>query len=400
MNVNPSVLAEFQNGCIEILPASDLEKKLLKNKPLTIKAGFDPTAPDLHLGHTVLLNKLRQFQDYGHDIVFLVGDFTASIGDPTGKNATRLPLSAEAIIENTKTYEQQVFKILDPKKTRTVFNSHWLNNLNASEIIQLASTYTVARMLERDDFSKRYAAGQAIAIHEFLYPLLQAYDSVMLKADIELGGSDQKFNLLMGRELQKHFSMEPQVVLMMPLLEGVDGIKKMSKSLNNYIGINEDPENIFGKLMSISDELMWKYIDILSNKPISEIKKLKFAVSEGFNPKDVKIDFAWEITARFHGAALADSAKQAFITRFQQRLLPENMPEETLNCDGDLQIVYILKTLAVTKSTSEAIRLINQCAVKVDGERVTNASARLTSNQTYIIQVGKRRIVKVHLALN
>lgn len=392
-----SIIEELKRGCIEILPEQDLEKKLLKKIPLVIKAGFDPTAPDLHLGHTVLLNKIRQFQELGHRIVFLIGDFTAQIGDPTGKNVTRLPLTPEAILENTKTYEQQVFKILDPVKTDVIFNSEWLNPLSSSDLIRLASSYTVARMLERDDFHKRYTNGQPIAIHEFLYPLLQGYDSVQLKADIELGGVDQKFNLLMGRELQKQLHMEPQVIMMMPLLEGLDGVKKMSKSLDNYIGIQETASSMFGKIMSISDELMWRYIDLLSFMPLTEVLHLKQQVQEGLNPRDVKINFAKEIVTRFHDASQASAVHQAFIERFQKGIIPDDLLEIAVNCQNSIQIIHIMKNVGLTKSTSESIRLINQGAVKVDGERVSDISAVLNTNHTYIIQVGKRRIAKIHL---
>ncbi|SPX61849.1 tyrosyl tRNA synthetase [Legionella feeleii] len=364
---------------------------------LTIKAGFDPTAPDLHLGHTVLLNKLRQFQLIGHKVIFLIGDFTAMIGDPTGKNVTRMPLSQEEVIENAKTYQQQVFKILDPEKTTVAFNSEWMGRLNAADLIRLAATHTVARMLEREDFSKRYSTGQPIAIHEFLYPLVQGYDSVVLKADIELGGTDQKFNLLMGRELQKHYGYEPQVVMMTPLIEGLDGVKKMSKSLNNYIGISEPAETMFGKIMSISDELMWRYIDLLSFKSSSEIQQTKKAVSEGLNPRDVKIDLAKELIARFHDTTQAEIAHQAFIERFQKGTIPDDLVEQTISCEGSIVMAQLLKQLNLTKSTSESIRLTNQGAVKLDSERVTDAAMTLNAGQSYVIQVGKRRIAKVRL---
>lgn len=392
-----SVYAELKRGCEEILPEQELEKKLLKSQPLIIKAGFDPTAPDLHLGHTVLLNKLRQFQLYGHKVIFLIGDFTARIGDPTGKNVTRMPLSEEAVIENSKTYQQQVFKILDPDKTTVAFNSKWLGTMSAADLIRLAATHTVARMLERDDFNKRYTSEQPIAIHEFLYPLVQGYDSVMLKADVELGGTDQKFNLLMGRELQKHYGQEPQVIMMTPLIEGLDGVKKMSKSLNNYIGISEPAEMMFGKIMSISDELMWRYIDLLSFKTVAEIAAVKKAVIDGLNPRDVKIDLAKELIARFHNIEEAEKAHQAFIERFQKGEIPDDILEQTIICSGSIGIAQLLKQLDLTKSTSEAIRLAGQGAVKLDGERVTDASIQLPAGQTHIIQVGKRRIAKVHL---
>ncbi|WED43322.1 tyrosine--tRNA ligase [Legionella cardiaca] len=392
-----SVYSELKRGCEEILPEQELEKKLQKSQPLIIKAGFDPTAPDLHLGHTVLLNKLRQFQLFGHKVIFLIGDFTARIGDPTGKNVTRMPLDEKAVVENAKTYQQQVFKILDPEKTTIAFNSQWLGNMSAADLIRLAATHTVARMLERDDFNKRYTSEQPIAIHEFLYPLVQGYDSVVLKADVELGGTDQKFNLLMGRELQKHYGQEPQVIMMTPLIEGLDGVKKMSKSLNNYIGISEPAEMMFGKIMSISDELMWRYIDLLSFKSGAEIAAVKKAVNEGLNPRDVKIDFAKEIITRFHDISEAEKAHQAFIERFQKGEIPDDIAEQTIVCSEPIGIAQLLKQLDLTKSTSEAIRLTGQGAVKLDGERVTDAFMTLPAGQTHIIQVGKRRIAKVHL---
>ncbi|KTD22116.1 tyrosyl tRNA synthetase [Legionella lansingensis] len=389
--------AELKRGCEEILPEQELEKKLQKSEPLIVKAGFDPTAPDLHLGHTVLLNKLRQFQLYGHKIIFLIGDFTARIGDPSGRNVTRKPLSDEAIVENAKTYQQQVFKILDSQKTTIAFNSKWLANMTAADLIRLAATYTVARMLERDDFHKRFTSEQPIAVHEFLYPLIQGYDSVVLKADIELGGTDQKFNLLMGRELQKHYGQEPQVIMMTPLIEGLDGVKKMSKSLNNYVGISEPPDMMFGKLMSISDELMWRYVDLLSFKSAAEIAAIKKAVQEGLNPRDVKIDLAKELIARFHDKEQAEMAHQAFIERFQKGEIPEDIEEQTVVCSGSIGVAQLLKQLDLTKSTSESIRLTGQGAVKLDGERITDPFMILQAGQTHILQVGKRRIAKVHL---
>lgn len=397
MRIEKSVCEELFRGCEEILPEAKIEKKLQKNKPLIIKAGFDPTAPDLHLGHTVLLNKLRQFQQFGHQVIFLIGDFTAMIGDPTGKNVTRMPLSQDAVKENAKTYQEQVFKILDPEKTKVTFNSEWMGKMNAADLIRLAATHTVARMLERDDFSKRYSTEQPIAIHEFLYPLVQGYDSVALKADIELGGTDQKFNLLMGREMQRHFGIEQQLIMMTPLIEGLDGVKKMSKSLNNYIGINESPDSMFGKIMSISDTLMWRYIDLLSFKSISEIANSKKAVEEGLNPRDVKIEFAKEIIARFHDKDQANLAEEAFIARFQKGAIPEDLEECSIICDGPMVIANLLKQLDLTKSTSESMRLASQGAIKVNGERITNASQELPHGHTYIIQVGKRRIAKVRL---
>lgn len=388
---------ELQRGCEEILPAQEFTIKLLKGKPLVIKAGFDPTAPDLHLGHTVLLNKLRQFQQFGHHVVFLIGDFTAMIGDPTGKNVTRMPLTKEAVLENAKTYEEQVFKILDPQKTTVRFNSEWMGKMDAADLCRLAATHTVARMLERDDFSKRYTSGQPIAIHEFLYPLVQGYDSVALKADIELGGTDQKFNLLMGRELQKHYGQEPQVIMMTPLIEGLDGIKKMSKSLNNYIGITDTPENMFGKIMSISDELMWRYMDLLSFKSGEEINQVKKSVEDGLNPRDVKIDLAKELIARFHDQDKASAAHLSFIERFQKGEIPADLPEQIVTSTDQLSFAQLLKQLNMTKSTSEAIRLAGQGAIKVNGERITDVTQLCDFEKTIIIQVGKRKIGKVRL---
>jgi tyrosyl-tRNA synthetase len=397
MIVEDSVCSELMRGCEEVLPQHELEKKLQKGISLKIKAGFDPTAPDLHLGHTVLLNKLRQFQQYGHEVIFLIGDFTALIGDPTGKNATRMPLSEETVIENAKTYQNQVFKILDPDKTTVAFNSNWLGKFSAVDLIRLAATHTVARMLERDDFNKRYVSGQPIAIHEFLYPLLQGYDSVALKADVELGGTDQKFNLLMGRELQKHYGLEPQVVMMTPLIEGLDGVKKMSKSLDNYIGINEPAVDMFGKIMSVSDELMWRYIDLLSFKTGKEIQQLKQSVEQGVNPRDIKIDFAKEIVTRFHDQAQAENMHREFIERFQKGIIPEDLEELIISIDASVNLSQLLKQLELTTSTSESIRLVKQGAVKINGEKVSDPALTLPLGQTYIIQVGKRRIAKVLL---
>jgi tyrosyl-tRNA synthetase len=397
MIVEDSVCSELMRGCEEVLPQQELEKKLQKGTPLKIKAGFDPTAPDLHLGHTVLLNKLRQFQQYGHEVIFLIGDFTAMIGDPTGKNVTRMPLSQETVIENAKTYQEQVFKILDPQKTTVAFNSQWLGQFTAVDLIRLAATHTVARMLERDDFNKRYNSGQPIAIHEFLYPLLQGYDSVALKADVEFGGTDQKFNLLMGRELQKHYGLEPQVVMMMPLIEGLDGVKKMSKSLDNYIGINEPASDMFGKIMSISDELMWRYIDLLSFKTGREIQELKDSVTQGANPRDVKIEFAKEIIIRFHDQAQAEQAHKEFIERFQKGVIPEDLEEFTIINDDSLSLAQLLKQMNLTQSTSESMRMVKQGAVKIDGEKAEDPALVLASGKSYVIQVGKRRIAKLHL---
>jgi tyrosyl-tRNA synthetase len=397
MSEKNTVYKELLRGVEELLPEHEFIKKLQTGKSLKIKAGFDPTAPDIHLGHSVLLNKLRQFQQFGHEVVFLIGDFTAMIGDPTGKNAARLPLSPEAILENAKTYQAQAFKILDPEKTIIRFNSEWLASMSSADLIRLAATNTVARMLERDDFNKRYTQGLPIAIHEFLYPLIQGYDSVALKADVECGGTDQKFNLLMGRELQKHFGQEPQVVMMTPLIEGLDGVKKMSKSLNNYIGITEPSEMMFGKLMSISDELMWRYIELLSFKTSAEIEGVKKAVDDGFNPRDVKLDFAKEIVTRFHDKAQAEMACQAFLERFQKKLIPENLELQTLYCESTTPFFQVLKMSGLVQSTSEALRMIKQGAVKVDGEKISNGALCLELGNTYIVQVGKQRVAKLLL---
>lgn len=397
MIVEDSMCSELVRGCEEVLPQHELEKKLQKGIPLKIKAGFDPTAPDLHLGHTVLLNKLRQFQQFGHEVIFLIGDFTAMIGDPTGKNVTRLPLSQDTVLENAKTYQEQVYKILDPVQTRVVFNSQWLAQFNAVDLIRLAATHTVARMLERDDFNKRYTSNQPIALHEFLYPLLQGYDSVALKADIEIGGSDQKFNLLMGRELQKHYGFEPQVVMMTPLIEGLDGLKKMSKSLGNYIGINEPATEMFGKLMSTSDELMWRYINLLSFKTGKEIEALKSSVLQGANPRDIKIDFAKEIVTRFHDQKQAEKVHIEFIERFQKGAIPEDLEEQHLMVQSGTSLAQLLKQANLTSGTSESMRLIKQGAVKINGSKIEDPSVELSLGQTYIIQVGKRRIAKLRL---
>lgn len=391
------IMQELLRGTAEVLPHDGLLEKLKLNRPLRIKAGFDPTAPDLHLGHTVLLNKLRQFQQFGHEVIFLIGDFTAMIGDPTGKNVTRAPLDRAAVIENAKTYQQQVFKILDPQKTTIAYNSEWFGQMSAQELIQLAQHSTVARMLERDDFSKRFRDEQPIAIHEFLYPLIQGYDSVALKADVECGGTDQKFNLLMGRELQKQANLSQQVVMMTPIIEGLDGVKKMSKSLDNYIGIQESPEAMFGKLMSISDILMWRYIDLLSFKTLDEIEKIKQDVESGRNPRDVKIEFAKEIVSRFHNEEDALAAERAFIERFQKKEIPDDLITQYMESNEALRLTSILKSLALTQSTSEAIRLIKEGAVKVNGEKIVDQTCSIDTNNTYIIQVGKRRIAKVEI---
>ncbi|MDR2679044.1 MAG: tyrosine--tRNA ligase [Zoogloeaceae bacterium] len=391
-------LRQIKRGCEEVLLESELREKLQAGRPLRVKAGFDPTAPDLHLGHTVLLNKLRHFQDLGHQVLFLIGDFTGMIGDPSGKNVTRPPLTREQVLENAKTYQEQVFKILDPDKTEVRFNSAWFDTLGASGMIRLAAQHTVARMLERDDFAKRYADGQPIAIHEFLYPLCQGYDSVALKADVELGGTDQKFNLLVGRELQKHYGQPPQCVLTLPLLEGLDGEKKMSKSLGNYIGIHEPPREIFGKLMSISDPLMWRYYDLLSFRGEAKIARDKAEVEAGRNPRDLKVALAEEIVARFHGQAAAVAAREEFAARFRQGVLPDDMPEFVLEAEGaGLSILYALKQAALTASTSEAIRMIRQGGVKADGERVSDKDLLLPAGATVVLQVGKRKFARIRI---
>jgi len=389
-------LAVIRRGCEELLIEAELRDKLKTGRPLRIKAGFDPTAPDLHLGHTVLLNKLRQFQDLGHHILFLIGDFTGMIGDPTGKNATRPPLSPEDVARNATTYTEQVFKILDRARTEVVFNSSWMSELGAAGVIRLAATHTVARMLERDDFEKRYKANQPIAIHEFLYPLVQGYDSVALKADVELGGTDQKFNLLMGRELQKHYGQSPQTILTMPLLEGLDGVNKMSKSLGNYVGINEAPNDIFGKLMSISDELMWRYIELLSFQPLEQIARWKEEVAGGRNPRDIKVGLAQEIVARFHSVDAAAAALRDFEARFRQGEIPADIPEHTLVTGmTPLPIAQVLKQAGLTASTSEALRMIDQGGVKLDGEKVSDKTLAFTAGTDLVLQVGKRKFARV-----
>ena len=374
-----------------------LAGKIKRAVPLRVKAGFDPTAPDLHLGHTVLINKLRQFQELGHHVIFLIGDFTGMIGDPTGKNATRPPLTREDVLQNAESYASQVFKILDRSKTEVAFNSTWMDKMSSVDMIKLAASHTVARMLERDDFSKRYKGGQPIAIHEFLYPLVQGYDSVALKADIELGGTDQKFNLLMGRELQKHHGQQPQCILTMPLLEGLDGVNKMSKSLGNYVGINEPPNEIFGKLMSVSDTLMWRYIDLLSFASNAQIEQHKREVQEGRNPRDIKVGFAQEIVARFHGKPAADAALADFEARFKQGGVPDDLPEVQLVAMGGLAIAQVLKQANLTPSSSEATRMIEQGGVKIDGAKVADKALKLPAG-TYVIQVGKRKFARVTLA--
>ncbi|GAB3012010.1 tyrosine--tRNA ligase [Bowmanella dokdonensis] len=390
--------AEIQRGAEEILLEEELIEKLKSGKPLKIKAGFDPTAPDLHLGHTVLINKLRTFQQLGHEVVFLIGDFTGMIGDPTGKNVTRKPLSREDVLANAQTYKEQVFKILDPARTQIRFNSEWMNTLGADGMIRLAARQTVARMLERDDFKKRYAGGQPIAIHEFLYPLVQGWDSVALESDVELGGTDQRFNLLMGRELQKDEGQRPQTVLMMPLLEGLDGVQKMSKSLGNYIGITDSPNEMFGKIMSISDELMWRYYELLSFRPVEEIEALKAQIRDGANPRDTKILLAKEIIERFHDDAAAEAAHQDFIQRFQKNAQPDEMPELTLSLAGEgLPIANLLKEADLVASTSEALRMIKQGAVKIDGQKVEDSRLLLDKAGTAVYQVGKRKFARITL---
>lgn len=398
MNSVDDALAEIRRGADEILIEEELVDKLKSGKPLRIKAGFDPTAPDLHLGHTVLLNKLRLFQDLGHHVLFLIGDFTGMIGDPTGKNVTRKPLTPEQVRENAITYEQQVFRILDPAKTEVVFNSHWMNKVSSADMIRLASNHTVARMLERDDFHKRYTSNQPIAIHEFLYPLIQGYDSVVLDADVELGGTDQKFNLLMGRELQKAYGKPQQCILTMPLLVGLDGVQKMSKSLGNYIGIDEKPLDIFGKIMSISDELMWNYIDLLSFRNIDEIAEWRRSVEQGSNPVEIKKQFAEEIVSRFHGEGAGPKARQDFENQFSRGQLPEDIPDVELKADEEgMPIANVIKSADLTKSTSDALRMLKQGAVKIDGDKVTDKQHLVKPGETFILQVGKRKYAKVSM---
>ena len=392
-------LAIIKRGADELLIESELVEKLKTGRPLRVKAGFDPTAPDLHLGHTVLINKLRHFQDLGHHVMFLIGDFTGMIGDPSGKNTTRPPLTREQIMENARTYQDQVFKILDPEKTEICFNSGWIEALGTAGMIKLAASYTVARMLERDDFAKRYRNGQPIAVHEFLYPLCQGYDSVALKSDIELGGTDQKFNLLVGRELQKHYGQTPQCVLMMPLLEGLDGVNKMSKSLGNYVGISEPAREIFGKLMSVSDDLMWRYFDLLSFRPNAEIARFKQDVAGGRNPRDLKVLLGQEIVARFHSAQAADDALADFEARFRQGAIPDDVPEVALtSVNGELGIAQLLKQAGLVSSTSDALRMIEQGGVKIDGERIEDKKLLLKAGSKLVVQIGKRKFARVMLS--
>lgn len=386
----------IKRGTEEVLIEKDLIEKLKLGKPLKVKAGFDPTAPDIHLGHTVLINKLRQFQDLGHEAILLIGDFTAMIGDPTGKSATRKSLTKEEVLENAKTYEDQVFKILDPEKTRVVYNSEWMGKMDAADMIQLAAKYTVARMLERDDFEKRYKGGQSIAVHEFLYPLIQGYDSVALEADVELGGTDQKFNLLVGRELQRQAGQSQQIVITTPILEGLDGVQKMSKSLANYIGIDESADEMFGKIMSISDELMWRYYELLSFRPLEEIEQFKKDIDGGANPRDIKFLLGEEIVERFHDKEAAGKVRDNFISRFKKNEIPDDLPEvEVKAVDGFIGIPNLLKESGLTASTSDAMRMIKQGAVKKDGEKIDDKSHQTAAGETAIFQVGKKRIVKV-----
>ncbi|MFZ9709072.1 MAG: tyrosine--tRNA ligase [Steroidobacteraceae bacterium] len=393
-------LRELQRGASELLLEAELEKKLTRGQPLRIKAGFDPTAPDLHLGHTVLINKLRQFQQFGHEVIFLIGDFTGLIGDPTGRNATRPRLTHEDVQANARTYQEQIFKILDPARTRIEFNSKWLSNMPLPKFVEVAAHYTVARMLERDDFSKRYKSGQPISVHEFFYPLAQGYDSVALHADVELGGTDQKFNLLVGRQLQEAYGQEPQCVLTMPLLEGLDGVNKMSKSLGNYVGITEAPELQFGKLMSISDDLMWRYFELLSFRPLTEIESLRTAVAAGRNPRDVKFELAKEIVGRFHGAAAAEQAQASFTARFADKALPDDLPlSEIVAADpaAGESLVAVLKAVGLAASNSEAVRKLGEGAVRIDGEKVQDRQLRLPVGAQHILQVGPRRFARVKI---
>jgi tyrosyl-tRNA synthetase len=386
-------LAIIKRGAEEILVEAELVEKLKLGRPLIVKAGFDPTAPDLHLGHTVLINKLKQLQDLGHEIHFLIGDFTAMIGDPTGKSATRPPLSPEAIAENAKTYQEQVFKILDPVKTKVVFNSAWFNAVTAADMIKLAASSTVARMLERNDFEERYRSGTPIALHEFLYPLVQGYDSVVMNADIELGGTDQKFNLLMGRQLQQHYGKKPQVTLTMPILEGLDGVQKMSKSLNNYIGIKDAPNDMFGKVMSVSDNLMWRYYELLSFESLQTIAQYKQAVEQGENPRNIKVKLAMELVARFHSADAAQAALQDFETRFSKNAIPDEMPEFVF--EGEMPLANLLKEAGLVATTSEAHRMVQQGGVKLNGEKIEDSKMLIGQSEQQVFQVGKRKFARI-----
>ncbi|MFP4079618.1 MAG: tyrosine--tRNA ligase [Ectothiorhodospira sp.] len=400
MTPQDDAIDTLRRGAHEVLLESELAERLKAGRPLRVKAGFDPTAPDLHLGHTVLLNKMRQFQDLGHETFFLIGDFTGMIGDPSGKSATRPPLTPEEVAANARTYKEQIFRILDPERTRIVFNSEWMGGMTAADMIQLASRHTVARMLERDDFHKRYAGGQAIAIHEFIYPLVQGYDSVHLKADVELGGTDQKFNLLVGRELQKQYGQPPQVVLTMPILEGLDGVQKMSKSLGNYVGVQEPPDEMFGKLMSISDDLMWRYFELLSFRPLPEIEGYRKAIEEGANPRDIKFLLCEELVTRFHDRQAAQRAREQFIARFQKKAMPEQIPEVQITVPAEgLPIANLLRQAGLVASTSDALRMIRQGAVRADGERIEDTAQRVGPQEGVVYQVGKRRFARVSLVL-
>lgn len=398
--MNPQEMLEIiKRGAVEVLPEEELLQKLRENKPLRIKLGMDPTAPDIHLGHAIVLSKLREFQDLGHQVQFLVGDFTAMIGDPSGKSATRKPLDKESILKNAQTYQEQAFKILDPERTQVMFNSSWMEKLNAADMLKLAASHTVARMLERDDFHKRYTSQQPIAIHEFLYPLMQGYDSVEMKSDVELGGTDQKFNLLVGRELQKQRGQRPQTIITMPLLEGLDGVNKMSKSLNNYIGITESADEMFGKIMSISDDLMWRYFELLSQCSPQEINAWRNEVTQGKNPRDVKFELGKEIVTRFHSGKAAENAQQNFIDRFQKHAIPEIIEEkEVSTAENQLGIAHVLKEIGFATSTSDGIRLVKAGAVRLDNERVENPSLVILVGETHLIQVGKRKFAKVKLS--
>ena len=398
MTATEDQLRELARGAEEILPEGELAQKLRSKKKLVVKAGFDPTAPDLHIGHTVLINKMRQFQQFGHEVVFLIGDFTGMIGDPSGRNATRPPLSREEIAANAATYESQIFKILDRDRTRIEFNSTWMSKMDAAGLIRVAAGHTVARMLERDDFSKRFRGGRPIAIHEFLYPLVQGYDSVALGADVELGGTDQKFNLLVGRQLQQNYGQEPQVIVTMPLLPGLDGVQKMSKSLGNYVGITEPPGEMFGKIMSISDELMWTWYETLSFRPLAEVEALRQDVAAGANPRDIKFELAAELVARFHGPAAAAGAREEFVRRFRRGEMPGQIDEVSLPCGAvGMGIAHVLKQAGLASSTSEAFRLIRQGAVRVDGERVEDRERQMPPGSRHVYQVGKRRYARVTL---
>ena len=391
-------LDELKRGAVDLIDEADLRKRIERGTPLRVKAGFDPTAPDLHLGHTVLINKLRQFQQFGHDVIFLIGDFTGMIGDPTGKSVTRPRLTAAEIAENAVTYQEQIFKILDPQRTLVEFNSTWFGSMSAAALIELAAKHTVARMLERDDFEKRYRGGQPIAIHEFLYPLVQGYDSVALRADVELGGTDQKFNLLVGRQLQESYGQQPQIVLTTPLLEGLDGVQKMSKSLGNYVGIHDAPGVMFGKLMSVSDTLMWRYFELLSFRPLTEIAALRLEIAQGRNPRDVKFELARELVARFHSGGAAEHAQQDFTTRFTQGAVPDDLVEQAMNIHGSsVRLSGVLKDLGFVASSSEASRKIQEGAVRVNQEKVSNHAHELIAGNTYVVSLGKRSFAKIRL---